>query len=655
LATGINKMLDEIQEKSAQLNSINDNLPESIVYQCAIDQDEKSTYLYLSKVIEKYVGKTVTVAIQDANLFTDLIHKDDRERYFAARKLAILNSTDFNIEVRIITYKEELRWMKVSAIPRKLEQSIIIWDGVFTDITKQKQTEEALRKSEEYFRSFVENANDTVFSITTEGILIYGSPNWTRVLGFDVKDFIGKSVFETIVHPDDVFLCITRIQNALMTGARQFDIEFRALHKDGSWKWQTTNAAPVFDEQGNITSFIGMARDITQQKLAEEAMQNSARSYFDLFNTITEAIYIQDGDGVFLDINVGLEKMYGYQREEIIGKTPEFLSAEGKNDFAKIQQYVSETFNEGKSQQFEFWGKRKNGEIFPKDVICNKGRYFGKDVIITTARDVTQHKLAEDALKESEEKFSKVFHLSPDVMLISRISDGVIVDVNERAFALSGYQRSEALGMTTMQLNGWADVEERNRYISMLNTKGRVANFEKLLTTRSGEIKHTTISGEVIELRGEKFIFTVIHDISDRIKAEAEIKERAKQLQTLGDNLPDTIMYQLVRDLKGDIKFTYLSKGIGKITGTSVDAVIENPDILFSLTMHEDRIALEKAEVISYENMSELNIDIRIMCYTGILKWYHISSLPRQLPDGRVLWDGVQTDITEKKLAAEKI
>lgn len=527
LGTGINKMLDDIEEKSAQLNAINDNLPDSIVYQTKIDDEGISHYQYLSKGIEKYTGKPVTELINDPYVFTSMVHPEDKDRYFKKRKESLVNNSDFNIEVRIITYLGETRWINISAIPRLLDDKSIVWDGIFTDVTNKRT--------------------------------------------------------------------------------------------------------------------------------AEEAVKITAQSYFDLFNTITEAIYIQDENGVFIDVNDGVEKMYGYLREEVIGKTPEFLSAEGKNDLPKILELVTRTFTTGAPEQFEFWGKRKNGEVFPKDVICNRGRYFGKDVIITTARDITQRKLAEDALKESEEKFSKVFHLSPDVILISRISDGVIVDVNERAFTLSGYTREEALGMTTYQLNGWANEDERNRYVYLLNRDGRVSNFEKTLTIKSGAVKNITISGELIELRGVKYIFTVIHDITDRIKAEQEIKERVIQLQMLGDNLPDITVYQLLRELNGAVRFTYLSKGIENITGKTVEEVMANPNLLFNLTIEADRKMIQEAEQQSYLTMQPLNEEIRLQSASGEIKWYHINSVPRKLADGRVIWDGVQIDITGKKVSEIKI
>ncbi len=109
------------------------------------------------------------------------------------------------------------------------------------------------------------------------------------------------------------------------------------------------------------------------------------------YNSITEAIYIHDLNGTFIDVNEGAVKMYGYERSEFIGKTPEFLSATGLNDMQATFEHLKKAA-EGELRVFEWWGKRKNGEIFPKEVILNKGKYFDKDVIIAVARDITFRK-----------------------------------------------------------------------------------------------------------------------------------------------------------------------------------------------------------------------------------------------------------------------
>lgn len=139
---------------------------------------------------------------------------------------------------------------------------------------------------------------------------------------------------------------------------------------------------------------------------------STVKSYIDLFNTVSDAIYIQDENGYFLDVNKGALKMYGYKREEFIGRTPEFLSAPGKNDLKKLAQDIKRAFK-GEKVSFEFWGLRKNGEIFPKEVFLHKGKYFDKDVIIATAREITERKNYEQKILEINQQLKEV-NLSKD-------------------------------------------------------------------------------------------------------------------------------------------------------------------------------------------------------------------------------------------------
>ncbi len=137
-----------------------------------------------------------------------------------------------------------------------------------------------------------------------------------------------------------------------------------------------------------------LTRNSDKHKLVEISFLEKERSYKEIFDSLSDAIYIQDDAGYFLDVNKGAVKMYGYSKEEFIGKTPEFLSAPGKNDMAKTLEAVKRAFD-GETQTFEWWGKRKNGEIFPKEIVLNKGTFLGKDVVIATSRDISERKEAE--------------------------------------------------------------------------------------------------------------------------------------------------------------------------------------------------------------------------------------------------------------------
>ena len=134
----------------------------------------------------------------------------------------------------------------------------------------------ALIESDAKFRSIVENANNVIFSLTLEGIFSYVSPNWTEIFGHEVAEVEGKS-FIPFIHPDDVHICVDYFQRILTTGEKQKAIEYRVQHKNGSWRWHTSNSSAIKDANGNILYFVGICHDTTDRKEAEIALRESAQ------------------------------------------------------------------------------------------------------------------------------------------------------------------------------------------------------------------------------------------------------------------------------------------------------------------------------------------------------------------------------------------
>ena len=137
----------------------------------------------------------------------------------------------------------------------------------------------------------------------------------------------------------------------------------------------------------------------TEAKKSKSEKQHFETNYSEIFNGAKDIIYIQDQEGKFLEVNKQAEETFGYNKQELIGKTPEFISAPEKNDLEYVKSLIKKTFD-GEPQHYEFWGKNNKGKIFPKQVNLNKGKFMGKDVVIAFSQDISEQKNSESELKK---------------------------------------------------------------------------------------------------------------------------------------------------------------------------------------------------------------------------------------------------------------
>ncbi|HEY9845058.1 MAG TPA: PAS domain S-box protein, partial [Candidatus Caenarcaniphilales bacterium] len=183
--------------------------------------------------------------------------------------------------------------------------------SVGTDATKRKRAEAALEASETKFRTIVENANDILFVINPEGVFTYLSPNLLYVTGYQPAELEGNP-FVSLIYADDLPACLAAVQQVVVTGQRQSEIEYRIKYKDGNYHWQVSNLAPSQDGDGNLL-IIGVARDITERKQVEETLRRSELKYRNIFENSQVGIgRTRLVDGLVLDANQRFAEIMGY-------------------------------------------------------------------------------------------------------------------------------------------------------------------------------------------------------------------------------------------------------------------------------------------------------------------------------------------------------
>jgi PAS domain S-box-containing protein len=270
-------------------------------------------------------------------------------------------------------------------------------------------------------------------------------------------------------------------------------------------------------------------RDRTLTKL-----RDSENRYRSLTEAAFEGICISE-NGIVLDMNDQGLKMFGYLRDEMIGKEILDLVA------PESRPVVAEAIRAGQELIYGHQTLRKDGAIFYAEAQARMVRVGDRTLRMTALHDITERKQAEQALRESEEKFSKAFRASPDGLAISELETGRFIEVNEGYCRLYGHRRDEMLGHTSIELGIWENTRDRARLVAELKIAGRVREFEVRSRTRDGKLKIIHLSAETIELGGKSCFVSVLRDVTDRIRAEQALRESEKKFSKAFRTSPDVM------------------------------------------------------------------------------------------------------------------
>ncbi|MBT1705408.1 PAS domain-containing sensor histidine kinase [Chryseosolibacter indicus] len=467
-----------------------------------------------------------------------LIHADDREQALLELKTAQGALTPYDVNYRFRKKNGDYCYMH--------DRGFFVADqngdptrmlGMMMDVSKARQTEETLKENYR-FRESIErtmpgilyvhdlSSRQTIYINKVEAPLSFtnGKDLYTDE---DLNKLKGE-IRSKIIHPDDIKKLYHWTKEVAGTVRES---EYRVLMKDNQYRWFHSRDTPFrWDEQGNVTQIIGISQDITAQKEASEKLRNSERSYRELFDSVGEGICIQREDGLIIDVNRGASVLYGYNKEELIGRTPGFLSAEKKNDFDFIRHKLKEAAR-GEIQRFEFWGKKKNEEVFLVEVQLTKGTYFGEEIIIATHWDITERRKTEEALRESEQRFRALHAASFGG--IGLHDHGVIIDCNQGLCNLTGFTYDELIGKNGIELIA---PEWRDFVINNIKTSFEGA-YDVEGIKKDGTRYILEVHGKNIPYEGKNIRVTEFRDVTERKRAQEQIIEQNTKLIAVAEDL----------------------------------------------------------------------------------------------------------------------
>ncbi len=396
------------------------------------------------------------------------------------------------------------------------------------DLSAKKRVEQELKESEERFK-ILSNLSFEGILILHKGKVMDLNNSLAKMFGYTYEEALQLDFMKSII-PEKYHQKINK--RKVQDYIKPFEVEGKK--KDGTDIPLEIVAKTI--KRGKEQLRVIAIRDITDRKLAQRELENkneqlliSLESYRGLFDNASDAIYIQNKEGVFLDVNKSVVEMYGYDPRGIIGKTPEFLAAPGKNDLKEISKKIKLAFN-GEPQNFEFWGKRKNGEIFPKEVRVRSGLYFGKKVIIAFAQDITERKKAEQELRESEERFKTLSDLSFEGIIIH--DHGIVLDMNTSLEKMSGYSREELIGKNVIDK---VIPEKYKGILKKFRYENKSGPIEIMGWKKDGSLISFEIEGKPIIYQNKPARVVAVRDITQRKKAEEKLRESEERFKLFSE------------------------------------------------------------------------------------------------------------------------
>jgi len=463
-----------------------------------------------------------------------LLHQAPDEKYFSRQ------AREYGFDEN--AYLEALR--RVPVIPEEQIESIMNFYmqlGQFLasiGLSRKRQiewAEQALRKQEERFRLLWETSNDGFWEWSIEKGKVYYSPRWAEMLGYSFEDCeVDIQNWEKRLHPDDMSTAMKAINEHLQGRTTVYAAEYRIITKSGEEKWILDHGQIVArNAEGKPLTMVGASIDITARKKVEASLFESQQKFAKVFYSNPDIMTISTiKEGRYIEVNDAFVAITGYERNEVIGRSIFDLNiwVVPKERDAVIKQ-IQEN---GRVRDFEIELRSKYGKVGTLLVSGEIMDLNGKEYLITTARDITERKQIEAALRLSEECLFKAFNTSPIVMTITTLEEGRIIKANKAFARIIGYDHEEVIDRTTLEIGFWLNPLERELLKQSILDGQSVRDMEIVFGNIYGEQRLGLISAEGLDINGQACLLSVLTDITELRRMEVEMS-RLDRLNLVGE------------------------------------------------------------------------------------------------------------------------
>jgi PAS domain S-box-containing protein len=631
----------ETSEREVHFRRLTEDAPD-LLYRMSIPEGR---YEYVSPASLALTGYPPEEFLKKPGLLYELVHSSGKDAFGRHLELLMKGKTLPASEFQIVHKNGDQRWLLFrTTLVQDAAGHPVAAEGIVTDITDRKKEQIALEETTERFRTIVESADTGIVLVDAEThVITDANPRALEMIGAPRKEVIG-SVCHRFICPAEAGKCpVTDLHE------RVDESERLILTADGRSipVLKTVVPAKISGRDLLIESFI----DLSEQKKTEDALRQSEERYREIVEHSIDIIYTLSFSGDITTVSPAVLPLLGYQPDEMIGKNVrDYFRPESQQ---RVLEEIDRKKNGASSDAFyEVDLRAKDGRYIPFEVnirIRSEGRE--RPDIIGIAREITERKKSEDALKESEERFRTLLQCVPSVAVQGFRPDYTVISWNEASTRMFGYTADEATGKDIRELLIPADIRvkvtETCDHMTMTGIPG--PSTEQDLLHKNGTKVPVFVSYAVVKIPGKSTIlFCISVDLTERKKAETALRDAEHRLQSILDVAPfGTLVFEMHDD--GNLIFVSGNESAGRILGIDcsmfVGKTIEEAFPALSPTGLPDafRKVARKGEPFSNEAIA-----YEVEGITGV---FEVHAVPLAQNRMTVFF----RDISEKKKAEEEL
>lgn len=459
----------------------------------------------------------------------DQVHPEDREWVEQVRRQAIQQGTEYHCEYRVVGPDGQIRWVT--------SRGELQWDdqgcpirmlGASVDITERKQVEEALQLSEARYLQVINTQTEMVHRCRPDFIVTFANQAFSVVVGRPVEDLVGRNLFELVLPEEQErvqahFLRLTPEQPLRV-------IEEQSVLPDGRICWRQWTDQALFDEQGQLLEYQCVGHDITERRLAEEALRLSEARYRQVINTQTEFVLRLGPDYHITFTNQAFSTLTGLSVDQLVGRNlMEVILLEkqeqvrGKLLSLTPEQPLGISEEQIMAQGGELrWLQWTDQALFDEEGTLLEYQSVG--------HDITERRLAEEALRASETKFRNLFENSQVGIFRSGLESGELLDANQRLLDMFGYDSAEQVIRHLFARETYVVDQQRQHLLALLEEREEASSLEIKLKRRDGSNLWVLLSARLNE--EEACVEGILTDITERKLQEEALRLMVEETST---------------------------------------------------------------------------------------------------------------------------